>query len=169
MNEKIIVEDYVNVREQARKLGCNIPESLALLPRNFEKTNSKEELIHEGEIDTVRKLWKQNNIVETPIEKDGERYPHIAEHAFTWIGPTVLISSTIIIQNPYLISITLNVLSNYLTDWFKGISKNNQWIKLSYVIETKSESYKKLSYQGDLEGLKQLPKIIKEINDEQRS
>ena len=32
---------YVNVEKQSEKLGCNIPTSLALLPRNFEKANSK--------------------------------------------------------------------------------------------------------------------------------
>ena len=47
MSEEIIViEDYVNVEERANQLECNIPTSFALLPRNFEKVVSKNELVH---------------------------------------------------------------------------------------------------------------------------
>jgi hypothetical protein len=55
----LLVQNYINVKEKVKQLGCNKPEGLALLPRNFEKANFKEDLVHEGTVDTVRKLWKQ--------------------------------------------------------------------------------------------------------------
>jgi len=103
--ETITIEDYVNVEEKSFQLGCNVPTSLSLLPRNFKDATSKNELIHEGTTATIRKLFAQNKIQETPLEKDGEKYPQVVEHAFDWVGPTILITSSVILQNPHLITI----------------------------------------------------------------
>lgn len=67
-----------------------MPTSIALLPRNFETATSKEELIHEGTTPTVRALWRQNGITETPFEQSGEKFPLVSENTFEWIGPTIL-------------------------------------------------------------------------------
>lgn len=167
MNEEtIVIEDYVNVEEQAKKLECNIPTSFALLPRNFEKVASKNELVHEGTVPTIRKLLKQNNISETTLEKNGEKYPQVVEHAFDWVGPTILLTSAVIFQNPYIIDITLNVISNYLTDFFKGIPNNQTNVKFSIVVKNKSGQYKKVKYNGHKDGLKDIPKIIRKVHDE---
>jgi len=55
------------------------------------------------------------------------------------------------------VTIALNVISSYLTEWFKGIPKNNRKVKLSIVLETKKKEYKKIEYEGPPDGLKQLP------------
>lgn len=168
IDETISIEDYVNVEEKSAQLDCNVPTSISLLPRNFKDATSKTELIHEGTTATIRKLFAQNDIKETQLEKDGEKYPQVVEHAFEWVGPTILITSSVIIQNPHLITITLNVISNYLTDFFKGIPNNQTNAKLSIVVKNKSGNYKKIKYNGHKDGLKELPKIIKAVNDEQQ-
>lgn len=162
----IKVENYVNVKEKAQKLNLNIPLQIALLPKNFKTAKDKKELIHASTTPTVRKLWIQNNIQETPIEKSGEKIPCSAEKAFEWIGPTIFVSSLLLSQNPHLVNIALNVISNYLTDWFRGIAYNERKVKLSIVVETRSGDYKEVKYEGPLDGLGKLPKIIKEIHDE---
>ena len=53
------VSHYIDVKKRAQELGCNIPTSIALLPRNFEISASKEELIHESTTPTVRVLWRK--------------------------------------------------------------------------------------------------------------
>jgi hypothetical protein len=42
-----------------------IPTSLALLPINFDTANSKDELVHEDTVLTIRKLWRQAGIIGT--------------------------------------------------------------------------------------------------------
>lgn len=84
------------------------------------------------------------------------------------VGPTILITSSVIIQNPHLITITLNVISNYLTDFFKGVPNNQTNAKLSIVVKNKSGDYKKIKYNGHKDELKELPKIIKAVHDEQQ-
>lgn len=160
------VRNYVNVKLKAKKLDCNVPEGLALLPRNFEDAKSKSELVHEDTAITVRKLLKYNTIPETPLEKIGEKYSEVSEKAYEWIGPTIFVSTAFVTQNPHVIEITINVISNYLTDWFKGIPKDNRKCRLSIVSESKSGKFKKIDYSGSEEGLKELPKIVKELHNE---
>jgi len=165
----IMVENYVNVKEKARKLNLNIPSQIALLPLNFKTATAKEELLHASTTPTVRKLWAQNNVQETPIEKAGEKIPYSAGEAFEWIGPIIFVSSLLLSENPHLINIALNVISNYLIDWFRGIPYNERKVKLSIVIETRSGEYKEVKYEGPPDGLDKLPEILKEIHNEKRS
>jgi hypothetical protein len=162
----IKISNYVKVKKKAQDLGCNVPDSIALLPRNFEFAKSKDELIHESTTATVRTLWRQNDIVETPLEKSGEKFPFIAQEAFEWIAPTIFVTATLISQNPALVTLALNVISNYLTDWFRGITQDKRKVKLRIIVENKHKSCKKIDYEGPQEGLKELHKVIKSVYEE---
>jgi hypothetical protein len=59
-----------------------------------------------------------------------------------WIGPVIIITAAAVSQNPEIVSITLKVTSNYLTDWFRGVSKENRRASLTIVKETKMETTK---------------------------
>lgn len=73
---------YIDVEKRAQFLGCNVPTGLALLPRNFQEAESKTDLLHESSVPTVRILFRKNNIAETPLESEGERYAQISEKGF---------------------------------------------------------------------------------------
>ncbi len=147
-------------------MGCNIPSHIALLPRNFEISLSKKELIHESTTPTVRVLWRQNGVTETPLEQPEEKIPFVAEHAFEWVGPTIFISAMLLSQNPHLVTVALNVISNYLTEWFRGIPRDSRKANLRIIVETKSGLYKKIEYEGSPDGLKDLPKVVRELYNE---
>ena len=160
------ISDFIDVKKKAQEIGCNIPSHIALLPRNFDTALSKEELIHESTTPTVRVLWRQNGITETPLEQPGEKFPFVAEKAFEWVGPTIFISAMLLSQNPHLVTIALNVISNYLTEWFRGIPRDRRKAKLRIIIETKSGCYKKIEYEGPPDELKVLPQVIREVHNE---
>lgn len=160
------IKEYINVKNRAQDLDCDVPESIAILPRNFENANSKDELSHESTTSTIRILWRQNHIIETPIEKQGEKIPFIIEESFGWVGPVIFVASAFLTQNPHLINIALGVISNYLTDWFKGIRDQDRNTSLDIVIETKSGSYKRVHYEGPPEGLEKLPEVIRSVHNE---
>lgn len=157
--------DFVNVEEKAKILGCSIPVGLALLPRNFEDAEFKEDLVHEDSVPTVRILFRLNGVTETSLERDGEKYPQISEKAFEgWIGPTIFVSFALLSQNPHILSIALGVISNYLTDIFRGIPHQNK-VSLNIVVETtKKKTYKRIHYEGPVSGMGQLPNIIREVS-----
>ena len=162
----IQVSDFIDVKKKAQEIGCNIPFHIVLLPRNFDTALSKKELVHESATPTVRVLWRQNGIIETPLEQPGEKFPFVSEKGFEWVGPTIFISAMLLSQNPYLVTIALNVISNYLTVWFRGIPEDGRKVKLRIITETKSGLYKKIEYEGPPDGLKDLPEVIREVHNE---
>lgn len=156
--------DYVDVVERARTLDCNVPSAIAILPRNFATAKTKKELIHQGSAPTVRILWRTANIEETKLEKESEKFPQVSEHAAHWIGPTLFLSYLTISENPDLVRLAINVISNYLSDLFKGIPSAIRKAKLDIVVETKNGNCKRIKYEGPETGLKELPKIIREVS-----
>ncbi len=162
---KLQVFDYVNVKERCVELGCNIPTGLALLPINFETAGSKDELIHEDTTPTVRKLWRKSGVTETKIEKEGEKIPYEQRKSIELAIPTVFVSWALFSQDPNMISIALNIISNYATDFFKGISGEKK-VKFDIVVE-QNENHKSkiIHYEGEIEGLSKLPEVIKELKE----
>ena len=86
--------------------------------------------------------------------------------AFEWIGPTLFVSASLLSQNPAVISVSLNVIANYLTDVLKGFGRERK-AKFEIVVENaKSKTCKKISYEGDIAGIKELDEIVKEVFNE---
>ena len=167
MSPEIEITAFISVADKALALGCNVPTGIALLPRNFDTVANKDELMHESSAPTVRQLWRQVGVIETRLEDEGERFPQISEHGFVeWIGPTILVTSAWLSQNPEVLAVALGVISNYLTDIFKGVPDNPK-ARLHIVVQKDNGEYRKVSYKGSVDGMKELPAIIeKAISDD---
>jgi hypothetical protein len=163
------ISDYADIVHRAQYLGCQIPSGIAILPRNFATAQSAEELLFESETPTVRVLWRKAGVVETPILTTSQKTAQISEKSFeAWIAPTIFVSLSLLSQNPGLVSVALGVISNYLTDLFKGFTDKRN-VRLDIIVETKNKGYKNIHYEGPVDGLKDLPSIVREVGlDEQR-
>ena len=162
-------EGFVDVAQRARDLGCRVPTGLAILPRNFESAAGKDELLHESEAPTVRILWRRAGLVEMPIEAEGERFPQISEESFEeWVGPTVFVSAALLSENPAILSVALGIISNYLTEWFRGIPTGRRKARLDVVVEVGKRQYRRLHYEGPVEGLEDLAAIAREVGQNER-
>lgn len=157
------IEEYPNVSDRAASLGCASPTNIALLPRNFLTARSREEFLHESTAATVRSLLRQAGIVETPLEAKGERFAHVQENAFEWIGPTIFLGAAFLSQNPTAVSVSLSVIANYLTDFFKGLSGKKSVAFTLVVQSRKGNRYSKIHYEGPVDGLKVLEKALREV------
>jgi hypothetical protein len=132
------------------------------LPRNFDKVHAKNELVHESTVPTIRTLWRQADVEETRLENSGETYPYVHEKSVDWVSPVIFVSFLLLSQNPAAVTIALGVISNYLTDFFKGRIKNPR-VKFDLVVEKNREGMcRKIHFEGDLEGLAKIPEIVKE-------
>ena len=75
--------------------------------------------------------------------------------------PAMFFGLSQITENPTIVSVSLNVLSNYIYDICKGTS-GKKTAHVDLYLETKEKGkVKKISYNGSVEGLKELPEIIK--------
>jgi hypothetical protein len=157
------VTDYVRVVDRASELGCTIPTGLAILPENFPLAPTRQHLLFGSEAATIRKLFRNNNFPVDDLLPANERAGSIHNKHFEW-APLLLISSALLSENPHAISVALGIISNYATEFFKGLPGHK--VKLNIVVEKKNRDCKMLKYEGDVAGLKSLPEIIRRIGDE---
>jgi len=131
------------------------------LPENLEEAESKSEFVYTDNALTVKKLFRKNNIQSDTLEKENLHFRQ--RRSIDWYAPTIYIGFSLLTENSTLVSIALNVLSNYITDFFKGTFGEKK-VKLDIVVEvTPKTTYKRISYEGNAEGLKNLDKIIKSL------
>lgn len=130
-------------------------------PENFDEATDTSKFIYSETTSDLKKIFKNSNQSVSYItnEKPLLRVRKSAD----WFGPAIFISFSTLVQNTELINISLNLISNYLYDFFKGsVSEKN--VKLDIIVESKKKAeYTKIEYEGSVEGLKDLENIIKQL------
>ncbi len=162
----IEITEYPSVSKRAERLGLAPPEGLSILPINYTDAESKEAFLYANTTATVRKLWEENGVLEDPLEKDHISYRDRQQRDISWLAPTIFVSWLLINESPQTVALALNVIGNYISTLFMGFSRKPK-ISLDIVVETSPTGRtKKIDYRGDVEGLKELPKVIRELEDE---
>jgi hypothetical protein len=157
------IEDYPDVRDKLNDLGCRTPSEFAILPVNFEAAESIDEFRQASEAATLKTLFRSEDIPYDEILEETEKPPYTQNNAFEWVAPTLFVSAAIVVENPTYVTIALNVVSNYATDFFKGIYGDNE-VSMDIVVESSEEKKcKRISYEGPSEGLEDLDSVVKEI------
>ncbi|WP_334135842.1 hypothetical protein [Acinetobacter schindleri] len=85
----------------------------------------------------------------------------LEQRSIDWFGPTLLFTIAALTQNPELVSVALNVLSNYISDYFKGQRAPN--IKINIVIQKSKTEYTNFMYEGPQDGLTEIEKVIEKL------
>lgn len=157
------ISDFINVHDRLQELNCNEVNGISFLPFNLESAESRSDLVHENSVKTLRTLFRINKIPEDRIEQEGEKLGYRQLNNFEWLAPTIFLASSILSENPHLVSVALGVISNYAADFFKGLP-NTKKVKLDIIVETdKNKTYKKINYEGDAEGLKRLADVVNNL------
>ena len=153
--------EYDNFGKKIEELNCILPSTLSFLPENFDEVKISDEFIYADSITDIKKIFRLNKI---PTEFVNDKVPkYRAKRNADWFGPAFFIGFSILTENDQLITIALNVLSNYITDLFKG-SFTAKKAKLDIIIEiSKNKEFRKITYEGSPEGLKDLDKVIKSL------
>ena len=115
---EIQVIEYIDVAKRAEELGFNVPTGLVILPSNFDTATSPDELIHESTTPTIRSLLRQSGVVETRLEKEGTKIPQSAKKSAEWVSPIIFVSQAILTDA--VLPLTINIISSYLYDLFRG-------------------------------------------------
>ena len=83
--------------------------------------NADDELLAEATDSAIRTLWRQAEVEEDRLDSPAAPFPRLSEHHADWIGPTIFVSSALLSESSALVTIALGVITNYVTDLFKGI------------------------------------------------
>lgn len=134
---EIQITEYIDVAKRAEELGLNVPTDLAILPINFATATTSHDLIHESTAPTIRSLWRQAGVTETRLEKEGDKLPQGAKKSAEWISPIIYISEAAL--TGVAVPLTINMISNYLYDLFKG-RHNKAKISIRFAVEPNKQT-----------------------------
>jgi hypothetical protein len=135
------MKEYLDVRQKIQDLSLNEVKGIAFLPMNFETATTTEDFIYQDSLKVVNKLLKQNQVNIERLNNATETKYYV-ENDITWIGPTFFIAYSYWTENSTLIQLSLSMIGNYLTDFFKG-KLNPPKVKLDYVLEKDPKKGKK--------------------------
>ena len=166
MGMDIRITNYTTVRSRAEGFGFLAPQDLTVLPENFDTASSPSDFLFRPEAATLRTLFRNHSLDVGGLLPNGARPSYITNKSFEWTAPTLFVAASLWSDNASAVNIALGLIANYLTDFFKGIGGSHN-VKLSFVVEkTVSKTCKKLSYEGDINGLLGLAEAIKKLADE---
>ena len=129
-------------------------EGLIILPVEVSENGP----IYSGNSKSVVNLMAESGI-DFGLPSEGDQTVYRELRGADWFGPVLFYSIGTYIQNRDVVSISLGVISNYITDIFKG-SFSKPRVRLGIVVEVeKGRKYKKISYEGPVEGLSKLAEL----------
>lgn len=155
------VLNCVSISDKLNSFGISVPKGLSILPNNLATAESIDDLRQYVESDTVRTLLKAKKIPYVEIFNEDSQPPYLQQYGFEWFGPTLFVSTGLLLQEPNILSITLGIITNYLYDLFKG-GKNGK-VSLDIIVQQADGSCKEVHYSGAPDGLSQIAQIVKEL------
>jgi len=160
----ITTSAYVAVPARAAELGSIIPAGLVFLPANFESAIPGEDFRFRGEASTVTKLLAVAGIPVNRLSTGQQRPAFIHNHSHDWTLPIIFVGTELLKQSPDILSAALGVIQDYVIDLFKGVT-DARTITAEVVIEDRrAQQYKRLTYEGSPEGLRELTGAIKALS-----
>lgn len=160
LNMDYKIEEIV-ISSRLEELGLKMPDTLAFFPENLDSAKTKDEFIFTDSMLDLNKIFRQENISIGTLGTDTELY-RSRKNADIYL-PAMFFGFSLLAENPTIISISLNILSNFIYDHFKGTIGKKIAHADFYVETDKTGKIKKLSYNGNIEGLKDVEKIIKTL------
>lgn len=155
------IETYQELKEQFVNREIDFQKDLCFLPENLIEAENSSDFIYSETTTDLRKVFKSDNVSIEYLTKDKPLLR--SRKSADWFGPTILIGFSALTTNPHLISVSINLLSSYLYDFFKGTIGNKK-VKFEVVVENKQKKeYQKIQYEGSVEGIAELEDVIKAL------
>ena len=156
----------MDIEREEIELDYPIPatdKAVFILPqeKNIEY-KQKQYVLYAETAPAVLKMLRNNGIGTDLAYGNTEEIIYRENRSIDWFAPTLLFMGTAITQNPELVSITLNVISSYLYDIFKG-KKEDPNVHCKFAVKTEGKKVKSIKYEGAVSGLKDVASIIQEL------
>lgn len=153
--------EELNITDKLEELELTLPTGLSFFPENLQTVTIKSDFIFTENLVDLNKVFKTEKVEISILGGDTELY-RSRKNADIYL-PAMFVSISLISENSTIVAISLNVLSNYISDLLKG-SFGKKTVNIEFYIETKEKGkLKKISYKGGAEGLKSIGNIIKNM------
>lgn len=160
----IEVSEVPDLAAKLVKLACEMPASLAFLPSNLETEGDPAKLTVQGQATTIAKVLRQGGIEVSTLMPPGAMPGFIHNKSHDWVAPVIFVSAELMKTSPDLVGAAIDLVRDYLVSLFKGGSAAKA-IKAEIVIEKrKGGTYQKIVYDGDIEGLRTLADMARDIH-----
>ena len=162
-NQRIAIHQCKSIDpETARRAQTRI----LLLPQTW--TAKADEPTYVESTESVRKLFAKEDVPAEFLIPITAKTRLATGRSQVWIGPTLLVSSFFLTQNPIALSLALNIISSYVVQRFAGL-KHSPDVSLS-IVQTSADGKKarELKYRGPAVGLPDVAKVLSEFGSEER-
>jgi len=158
------ISDFINIDEKLKLLNIDLTGDFCILPENIKEVTSSNDFIFSESTTSLKKYLRQNGVDIKVIENQNSTFRQ--RKSVDFYAPLFFIGYTVFSENSALVSIGLNVLSNYISDFFKG-SFGEKKVKIEIIVETTpKKTYKSITYEGNVDGIKELSNVIKSLKNE---
>jgi hypothetical protein len=132
--------------------------SILFVPDNW--PSEWKEYVYPSTVESLIKLLTQHKVPVDSLHHIDATTPLQDNRGLDWIAPTFIVSSLLLTQNPNTVSIALGIISNYVTDLFKGV-KSDPEIKLN-IVQTAANGKRaqRIHYEGPVSGLPGVEKVL---------
>lgn len=143
------------------KFKLQMPENLSFLPENIEDAENAKDLIYPDTLTELRKTLRLQQVTVSTLEDTKPQL--LGRKSADLYLPSLFIGVGAVLSNPNLVSVALNIVSSYVYDFFKG-NPGKKTVALEIYVEQQGDKIiKKIKYRGDPEGIKELSKVIKQL------
>lgn len=154
-----------DVRARAREMGLPDVEDLAMLPGGLDQAAEPIGLYHESEAATLRKFFAEQGLLMQELASSRELEIDVKKSA-DWIAPVIFVGSAIWSENEHVVSLAVDLLSSYISEFIAGVRPKIP-VKLTFIVErTKQRDFKQVTFEGTVEGMKELRTILRQVADE---
>lgn len=161
------VQDNSGLKSRLEEFGLLSSSQLVLLPRNFETAASPSDFIYESQTINVQKYLKANG-VECVKLPSSERV--LVQKDISMLLPAIFIGAGLVSENTNYFSVALNVLSNYVGDFFKTLSGRlpaeqavKTKVKFDCYVARPDGEIKRVSFDGPPEAFHEIKDLVHDI------
>jgi hypothetical protein len=158
MSENVVIDEALSepidegIHERAAKVIILLPESWSDLTHIYPATT-----------ESLMKLFRKEAAPVEVLDRDAELLLRDNRSA-DWFAPTMFVSQLLFTENPLAVSLALDIVSSYVTDYFKG-TKTDPKVRLSIIHSSIGvRRVRKLRYEGPVSGLGEIKEILTQWN-----
>ena len=156
------IKDFVDVAARARRLGCRVPVSIALLPGNFSTAARVDEFCFHAATPHVRSAWRSVGLEDEGPASIPVRAVVVDTDAPSAQVPLVVYFGARLLDGPeWCLAVALGMVSSVLVSHPDCASPRA--VQFDAVVERLGGGYACLEYRGDAYGLVALTRDVRAV------